>query len=81
MPVSEIVRNAIVRSVKAKIMGHLHPTLSANFPDGMRDSMLVIPLIPKKRAMRDEVRKRFFSACTAKRVMKKAFAKEKVSRR
>ncbi len=63
------------------ITGILCPILSASFPEGIRDSILVVPLIPKKRAMRDDVRRRFSSACIAKSVMKKAFTKEKVSRR
>lgn len=79
--VSEIATNVIVRSVKARMMGILHPALSASFPDGMRDSILVIPLIPKRRAIRDEDRRRFSWACRAKRVMKKAFVKEKARRR
>lgn len=79
--VSAIAKNVIVRSVNAKIMGILHPTLSASFPDGMRDSILVIPLIPKRRAITDEARRRFSWACRAKRVMKKAFVKEKARRR
>jgi len=79
--VSEITRNVIVRSVKARIMGILQPTLSASFPDGMRGSILVIPLIPKRRAITDEDRRRCSWACRAKRVMKKAFVKEKARRR
>jgi len=43
--------------------------------------MLVVPLIPKKRAMTDVAMRRFCSACIAKRVMKKASVKEKVRRR
>ena len=60
--VCEIVRKASVRRVKARIMGILWPILSASFPEGMRESMLVSPLIPKRRAMRAGSRSRVFSA-------------------
>lgn len=63
------------------MMGNLCPILSDNFPEGMRNSILAIPLIPKRRAIKDTVRRRFCSACIAKSVMKKAFVKEKVKRR
>ena len=79
--VSEIVKNDIPKSVKARIIGNLYSTLSASLPDGMRDNKLLIPWIPKNRAMRDEARSRFSWACTAKNVMKKAFVKEKINRR
>ncbi len=81
LAVSDNVRNTIARSANDRMMGILHPTLSASLPEGIRDSMLVVPLIPKRRAMRDEVKRRFSWAWTAKRVMKKAYVKEKARRR
>jgi len=83
--VSEMVRNVMVRSVKAMMMGSLYPALSVSFPDGMRDNMFVMPLMPKRKATRDAMTDcgsgRIFSACIAKRVRKKAFVKEKTKRR
>ena len=79
--VSEIMKYARVRMAKAEKMGPLKPNLSASFPDGMQESMYVIPRIPNKSAIRDGNRRRLFSACTAKKVMKKANVKEKEKRR
>lgn len=79
--VSEIMKYTRVNMVKAKTIGHLYPILSASFPDGMRKSVFVVPLIPKRVAIREGTRKRLFSAYTAKRTMKKAYVNEKVRRR
>ena len=62
-------------------MGDLCPILSDSFPEGIRNNMLAIPLTPKRRAIKDTVRRRLCSAYMAKSVMKKAFVKEKVKRR
>lgn len=79
--VSEKVRNAIVNNMKAMVIGYLCPILSASFPDGIRESMLVAPLIPKSRTIRDKLMRRFSSAWIAKKVIRKAFVKEKTNRR
>ncbi len=42
---------------------------------------MAIPLIPKNKAMREGTRKRVLLAYTAKRVLKKAYVKEKAKRR
>jgi len=78
--VSEIMKYARVNIMKAETIGHLQPILSASFPEGMRESMFAIPLIPNRDAIRDGNRRRIFSAYTAKRVMKKANVKEKEKR-
>ena len=41
----------------------------------------MVPLIPKRMAIREGTRRRLLSAYTAKRVMKKAYVNEKVRRR
>jgi len=79
--VSEIAKNDIVRRAKARIRGYLCPTLSASFPEGIRDTRLAIPLIPKNKAMREGTRTRVLLAYTAKRVLKKAYVKEKAKRK
>ena len=78
---SERIKNDEESSRNEKISGILYPILSDNLPEGKRNRVFVIPLIPKRTAINENERNRFSEAWIAKNVRRNACVNAKIDRR
>lgn len=79
--VSENIKNDKASKRNENISGIRYPLLSDILPDGKRNRVFVIPLIPKRIAINEDERNRFSEAWIAKNVIRNAFVNAKIERR